>query len=312
MTPTQTFDMKTNHSLLCPVAAILLADLLSPSLPASDLLRDHFAYPDGPLVGATGSPWAAHSAAGSGPVLVQAGRIWISANQAEDINAPLQGAPYEPAGLTNVLYARFKVSFAALPGAAGSYFAHFRSGATLRARLWASQANAAPGFYRLGIGNSTGADANSGQVPQDLSLDRVYEVVIRYNLASGLSSIGLDPAGESGLTVTATDPVGLTGIGTFGFRQAGGVGDLWVDDLVVSDRFPEPDSPQAHLSIASSAGGIRVSWPAVFTNLVLQQTDSLTVRDWSDVSSPPESSGQERFMRFPKGGGSYYRLIQRP
>lgn len=313
MVPTQTFDMKTKNSLLCLRVSLILTLFVAPLLPASELLRDRFEYPDGPLVGAPGSPWAAHSSAGSGPVSVESSRIWLRAAQAEDINAPLAGGPFDPGGPRHVLYARFKISFAALPSAAGTYLAHFRSGATLRARFWASQTHAAPGFFRLGIGNSTAADANSGQVPQDLALNQVYDVVLRYDLASGLSSIGLDPKEESDLTVTATDAVGVSSIGTFGFRQATGIGELWIDDLVVSDQFPEPDTMEARLAIAMAAAGeIRVSWPAGLTNMILQKAESLSTLDWSDVSSPPESDGVEKFMRLPRAGGGYYRLIQRP
>lgn len=232
---------------------LLVASLVSALAPRADIvLSESFAYPDGPIVGAPGSPWMHHSPSGSGfgEAEVSGGRLVLSQAEAEDISALLADGPYTVAGGGD-LFASFTVAFNALPAAAGTYFAHLKNNTTgFRARVFASPLNAAPGSFRLGIGNATGADANSGQLPVDLSLGVTYTVVARYNLRTGLSTIWLDPRSESDPAVTASDPPSPIDLTAFAFRQSresgDGMGQLFVDNLRVGTAFsdvvviPEP------------------------------------------------------------------------
>src|SRR5258708_7185882 len=94
---------------------------------AGIVLSDTFTYPDGPIVGASGSPWLNHS--GSTPMNVMNNTLQINSTNSEDVHADLQGGPYTTNSPT-VLYSSFQVTFTAFPGDAfgehGTYFAHFK------------------------------------------------------------------------------------------------------------------------------------------------------------------------------------------
>src|SRR2546422_206383 len=77
------------------------------------ILDDSFDYADGPLTAVSGGIWTTHSGTVD-QVDVASGKVNLSQNESEDVNAPLAGAPYD--GPT--LYASFLVNFAALPGGA--------------------------------------------------------------------------------------------------------------------------------------------------------------------------------------------------
>lgn len=220
----------------------LIALLAGVSAARADLVfSDGFTYPDGNLVGAAGLLWDAHSGAGNEPVTVQSGMIRISRSGIEDVNTALPGRPYEPGGAVAAIYAGFRVHFTTLPSNNGSYFAHFNNTGA-RCLIWAATTNAASGSFRLGVGNrTTDASATTGQVATDLSLDTDYFVVVRYELATGVSAIWLNPESESDSHVMAADSVGtsLPGISTFAFRQAGGIGIMLIDNLIIGTSFDD-------------------------------------------------------------------------
>src|SRR5690606_34751976 len=120
------------------------------------------------------------------PLIVVGGKAQVSRSEAQDVNAPLLGGPYASDGPVTTLYAGFSVQFTDLPSAGGSYFAHLGT-SNMRGRIWASTANAESGKFRLGVGNSSSSTASSAQVVTDLSLQTEYTVVLRYELATGLS-----------------------------------------------------------------------------------------------------------------------------
>jgi len=208
---------------------------------AASLLTDDFnSYPDGSLVGAPGSPWIHYSGTTPGQVDVVSGQLSISRSETEDVTADLNGGPVTLGSGTS-LYTSFTVSFSTLPSAAGNYFAHLRNSTNgFRDRIWASTTGAAAGDFRLGVGNGSAADANSGQLPTDLSLNTTYLVVTRYDVDAGLSTIWLNPTAETDPGgVTAIDPTTATDIFSFNFRQDTSMGIMSVDDLKVGTTFGE-------------------------------------------------------------------------
>ena len=58
-----------------------------------------------------------------------------------------------------------------------------------------------------------------------------------YHVRSGLSRLGLNPSQETDLTLLAEDVTIPRGIHQFAFRQASGLGGIWVDQLTVTDDF---------------------------------------------------------------------------
>ena len=222
---------------------VLLALAAINSSTAALVLFEPFNYPDGNLVGASGSPWAAHSGAGNTPLQVASGaaRIVHGSGSREDVNALLSGGPYTTNSGT-MLYASFKVMFTSLPSTNGAYFAHFKDSASgFRCRVWASLTNATPPRFRLGVGNSSNGNPSTGQYPQDLNTGTVYQVVIRLDVATANSTIWLNPAAETDPSVTSVDaatgtagPVDITSIA---LRQDNGGGTCLIDDLKVGTAF---------------------------------------------------------------------------
>lgn len=225
---------------IIPILSFLLC-VLSGNSWGEVVFSDSFTYPDGNLVGAGGSPWNAHSGAGNGPVPVVSGQIEVSRSRNEDVSRTLPGEPYSPGGAVAALYAGFTVRFSALPSTNGSYFAHLNTTGA-RCLVWAAGTNSVLGGFRLGVGNrTTDASATTGQLATDLSLNTDYLVVLRYELATGLSTLWLNPADESDPGVTATDSVGtsLPNISAFSFRQNTGIGIMLIDNLIIGTSFAD-------------------------------------------------------------------------
>jgi endonuclease/exonuclease/phosphatase family metal-dependent hydrolase len=220
--------VKVGLSFILLCLSAVLAD-------AAVIFSDSFAYPDGALTNAAPTIWIEHSA--GTPVQVVSGQAQISSSLTEDVHAALTNQPYATgSGVT--LYASFTVNFTALPTSAGTYFASFNS-TSFRALVWASTANAASGLFRLGIGNTTGATAASGQLATDLALNTAYNIVIRYNVGTGQSTLWLNPVNETDPSISASDTATAISISNFSLRQAAGEGTLLLDNLVIGTSFSD-------------------------------------------------------------------------
>ncbi len=229
---------------------------------ASLLVSDAFGYPNGNLSGAAGSPWLAHSSAGLVAVAVNTGRAIVVGGPGarEDVSLVIPGQPFAPGGPTAALYASFVLNCSVLPNEVGTYFAHFQRSTNLfRARIWASTSNAAPGKFRLSIGNSSSATAVNGQLAQDLLPNTNYRVVLRYDITAGASTLWVNPANEGSSGATADDLPTPTNIERFGLRQGfsgtdGSSGTMAVDSLLIGTQFSDvqvADEPPT-LSIISN------------------------------------------------------------
>lgn len=234
---------------------LALAALVLSLLPGrgENVLGDSFTfYPNGPIVGALGSPWINNSGT-AGSMLASNASLEVSTSRTEDIAAPLSRL------LTNTTdtaaYASFDIRFLTLPTTNGAYFAHFTAFGSLgnhRGRIWASLTNATPpGKFRLGIGNTTGSSPSSGLWGSDLDTNVTYKVVTRINLTTGLCTLWINPTDESDPSVTDVTPLGSQGISHFGFRQATGEGVSRINNLRVGSTFADVAGANAPPSISS-------------------------------------------------------------
>ena len=240
---------------------------------ADVVLSDSFSYADGDVAAAAGSPWLIHS--GTTAANVQSGELRLTGGNSADVNALLSGGPY----LSNspaVLYSSFKMRVINRPGAAGTYFAHFKDTninqfSGFGARVWVSYTNAYTGQlltntsqtsqYRVGIGNGTLAGSGTGQIDQDLYLNTNYTIVTRFVPNTGEATIWLNPSAESDPGVTATDAGTATrpnpiDVVAYAFRQASGIGTVLVDDLKVGTSFADvagPNNPPSITGIAKQS-----------------------------------------------------------
>jgi hypothetical protein len=238
--------------------------------PVLGLLRmDDFERPDGPLVQLDGQ-WLSNGGSGGTnlqELQITAGRAKVREDGSEDVSTEMPAGQfttpiYTPASGT-VLYAKLKFRLIDLPSPGGTYFAHFRDGTTgFRARVFVSTTGAAAGKFRLGIANNSASITAPAQVPADLSTNVDYCVVIRYNVATGESRLWLDPDSEASPGVDAVDPVFISDIHAFSFRQNGGIGIVCVDDLKIGTLFTDVSPTRYRLTIERiGPNSVRVSWP---------------------------------------------------
>ncbi len=255
--------MKTMKNILITFGLLIASAM---GVHATVVFSDSFSYADGPLTAVSAGIWSAHSS--SGGIFVTNQQLQVTSSLSEDDNALLAGQPYTTNSPT-VLYSAFKVTFTALPNAAGAYFAHFKdtnSGAAtgFGARVWASATNAIDntavpaGTFRLGVGNGANANAASGQLTNQLTTNVTYIVVTRFVPSTGLATIWLNPSAESDPSVTATD-AGTTArtnqidVVAYAFRQNAGEGTMLIDDLKVSTVFNDIAGANTSPSISSIA-----------------------------------------------------------
>jgi hypothetical protein len=233
------------------------------------IFNDYFDYTNDSVISASKGIWR-HESGTTGDMVVSGGELQVSRSLSELCSVALMGRPYLTSG-SEVLYSRFKVRFTTLPTATGNYFAFFQDegGNGRRARIWASTANAAAGKLRLGIGNGSDSTATTGQVARDLDTNVTYTVVTRLVVATAESSIWIDPAGETGTNSTTfamgTDVFSTSAeVASYAFRQAGSMGIMQVDDLVVGRSFAAVTgvtTPTAGpLSISMAAGKAVLTW----------------------------------------------------
>jgi hypothetical protein len=284
-------------------------------VPSSEVvLYEPFDYSDGSVNAVSGFRWSNHSGT-AGQTQVTAGEVRLSGPQGEDISSIFIGAPYAPdSGKT--LYSAFTVNFKVLPAIPGEYFAHFLAvNGSFRARVYATTIGAELEFYRLAIANNAGSVSNAVAFPLDLSREVEYLVVVRYDIASGGSTLWINPTSEADVSAMATDNPNVTSINAWAFRQSvanGDMGTLHVDDLTVGFSFADV-LPGFRLTIARTASGLEISWPAAATDegYVLESTPALNAPSWSTVTSVPVRNGgtDSVSVAFPTGM-RFYRLVK--
>lgn len=236
--------MKSN---LKKIGSLLVLCLLALGARASIQFQDTFGtYPDGDLTNAAvgGAKWSITSGGGTaGPMSVLAGKVNNSQTRGQDCQAFLS-VSNAAVDITNILYVSFTINDTILPtGNNGYYFTHF-NGSTFKGRIYALTNGAAVGTFRLGIGNGSGTQTN---LPTDLSTGTDYRVVARLLLnnagGSSVSTLWVNPAGESATGVSDTNVSAPGYITTYNFRQPGstaaGVTTLTVTNLIVGTTFAD-------------------------------------------------------------------------
>lgn len=269
------------------------------------LLNEPFDYPDGSLVELSDGKWVTHSGT-TGEVNVESGRVNLDQNESEDVNAPLAGQPYPATGATNIFYAGFTLRFTSLPGASGTYFAHFKDSSTgFRGKLWAFTDGAEPGAFRLGISSAANSPVAG---PTDLTLNVDYQIVVRLvNGNSPVATFWIAPQNENSPGISSTDSASEFSVVSFAFRQSDGEGTLQIDNLKVATTFAEVISTNsisapyiitqpenqtvaegATATFSVLAGGtapLNYQWQFNGTNLSGATGDSLTLTNVSSANA---------------------------
>ena len=272
--------MKKNLKKLAIVIGVGLGTI---SLQAATLLSESFSYADGDIVPVSSPLWNYHSGGGTPATAlnVVSGQAFINQNDNTgsmgDANRLLSSVLNPTNDNTTVVYSSFSVNFTALPfntgtNISGSYFAHFRanSGSEFYSRIGATTVGAAPGSFRINVGNEAGfSSANPISFPMDLSLNTTYTVVTRLSFATDQTTLWINPVLESDPSATAVDGITYAGqITGYALRQGtsggganiGAPGEMYLDNLIVATSFsevvPEPTS-LALVAIGAGAALLR-------------------------------------------------------
>ncbi len=225
---------------------------------AATVFTENFDYADGPLVGASGSPWVTHSGATAGQVNVAANAAELVSAESEDVSAPITatGTFYNSGTLT----ATMSVNFSVLPNATGAYIAHFKDATTgFRGRVFTTTTGATAGF-RLGIADVTNAVASAVFIPTDLSLNTTYLLTLTLDAATGRSSLAVAGVGSATATDLTGTPAALTPINVFAFalRQGGTLGTVAIDNISVdATALPVPEPSTSLLGLLAGLGLMR-------------------------------------------------------
>jgi hypothetical protein len=281
---------------------------------AGVVLHEPFDYSDGSLTTNSGGLWNTHSGTIPGQTRIAGAVLQLRSAQTEDVNARLIGSPYAT-GHGTVLFASFNMNFSSLPNNDADYFAHFReSGGFQHGRVYVSTTNMPAGVFRLGIGNTASSITNVATLAQDLSTGASYLVVVRYNVDTGISTLWLNPGSESSPSVSASDDADPAAIGSFAFRQSGGIGSSTIDDLNIGLSFADvvPGAFETRLTITRTASGVEVSWPAAATDDGYAIQTSVTLgssANWQTPGGTPVRNGNRDALAIAgPTGNAFFRL----
>ena len=238
------------------ILTILISSLaLVASSKAGVILSDAFSYPDGGIVTNSAGIWVPNTGTANS-MLVSNQQLVVSTSRSEDIAGSL-GTTYMTNGATPALYASFTLKCTGLPTSSGAYFAHFTGANTFgalsghRARVWAGVTNfstglrASTGNFLLTILNTTNNPIDGAQWPNELASNVTYTIIVKYEVATMISTLWIDPVTELSPSITGTDfPAdlydvanGVVNISNYGYRQVAGEGTMWIDNLKVGTTF---------------------------------------------------------------------------
>ena len=265
-------------------------------LPAHLIYQDDFAYPDGPLLSASGSPWLSHLTP-SNEINVVSGQLFLTQTEQESVRYTFSNT-YTQGSLS----ASFQIRVTTLPTGNGNYFAFFRATTwTYFCRLWISTNGVAEGKYRLGI--TTTANQPYEMIPVDLALGETHTLVMRLTVDGGLytSTLWIDPMLETDSARRAenTEYIGVGFfLAHFAFKQVslyeppGGMGDLFVDDLRLGRSFNDV-MPLRFTSLSNlGAGGIKLLGAGLAgTNYSIFANTNLNTTNWFKLGSATANAG---------------------
>jgi len=243
----------------------LLLTALAPFVThAERFLNEPFDYADGATTSVAPGLWINHSGAAE-QSSIESGAAFITGAEAEDINRT-----FSPTGIkSGQLFASFDLTLTGLPSSGGGYFFHFKdtgtgAASTFLGRVFARTSGAAADKFRLGI--SLASTTTIIPIEKDLDLNAAYKVVLRLDFGATNATLWINPATETQTSdrAVSTDTAGFgVGISQVGLRQATGIGNIRLDNLLVGTRFADV-----------AEGGNAALNPPVLSTLPTQRTSA--------------------------------------
>jgi hypothetical protein len=200
------------------------------------LLSEPFDYPDGPLVGATGSPWTTNSGT-PGEQNVVSGRLFIDDDETEDTIASLSSPV--TSGTITVTFDLQMDPADIVTSTTGNYITHFvgSNNAFIGRVFMITDPGSTGTTFRIGI--ATAAATPNAIFSSVFTTGTTYSISLTYDLTTNLAT--LTSAGFG--SITSTDAVDNNNINRYGFRQSTQTGDVFFDNLVVDGTaIPEPST----------------------------------------------------------------------
>lgn len=270
------------------------------------LLADDILLFDGALIPSATPPWTHYSGTVTGEIQVVSGRMLLSGLWTEDVSVALPGGPFTTnSGMS--LYASFNANFSQLPSSRGDYFAHFNT-SSRRCRLFASTTNAAPGKFRFGVANA--ATAASAQWAADLAMNTNHFVVMRYNPATGMSTLWVNPVSEIDPGTNAMDIASGVTVSDFAFREDPGIGTFTVDEVRVGFTFGAVvgvSVPPLRIQVLTS-DTVLLAWPVSAVGFTLQSNSNTDPNNWQDAGLTLSVVGNENVVTLPMTDSMFFRL----
>jgi len=219
---------------IAALMGLVLAAATIASQAQTQILFETFSYPDGPLVGAPGSPWTTNSGT-AGQQNVISGQLFLNDNETEDTVALFSTAV--TFGSVTAMFDLTMDPADIVTSAAGDYITHFvASSNAFIGRVFMLTDPAGTGTtYRIGI--STGASTPNAVFTSVFTVGTTYSLSLTYDLDTDLATLAVAGFGQ----ITSTDVVDNNSINRYGFRQTTSTGDQFIDNLVVT-TIPEPST----------------------------------------------------------------------
>ncbi len=300
------------------------------------LIADSFTYPNGNITN-TGV-WFRHSGSGGDSDITNVvitnlngtvgsnGVYEVSQNRADDVHRQF-AAPVA----SGTVYASFTLIMNQLPtDAGGAYFAHFADTNELNngvrgfwGRIFALTTNTVtPGTYRLGVANGLGDYSASSSLPSgpnaiyplDLALGLPYQVVVQLDFAAGVSGnmathLWVNPETDADFSVQSSDAPSLSGTNLvsplmyYDFRQNGGEGVMYVDDLLVATNFGDVTTNAAALPIIGLQPAGVTNYANNDVTLEVAATGKGITYQWYDDGVSVGDSGTNAVLTLPNVNG---------
>lgn len=288
--------------------------LFHPLLHAEILLQETFNYPDGPIIQVAPDLWRSHSGS-EAQTQVLNNALLLSGSATEDINRS-----FSPVGLTSgIVHVGFDLTTTRLPSASGSYFFHLKDAnsgpsSLFLGRLFTSTTDAVAGHFRVGIAWGTGTPVS---IPTDLPTNVVHRLVLTLNLDLTNAIVRINPRDEHSPDDSATSSdIRHAGIGMshIAFRQATGIGNHQVRNLVVSTTFSDiiaASTPNTALLTADIGPDFtpRLSFPAILLESGFHlETSDRPDSDWESGPEPFIDAGTAIIPIDPEAPHRFYRL----
>jgi hypothetical protein len=136
-------------------------------------------------------------------------------------------------------------------------------------------------------------------------------VSISYGIRS--SKLWINPASEDSDSITGTDGAFPFEVFTYAFREAGGIGDIVIDDVKVGTAFTDVAEARYAIEISAAGNDVQISWPVAATTAGygLEFTADINSTGWMPFTGEISVQDERNVVRFfDVTGNQFFRLAR--